>query len=68
MSDSILPTIVNDLKDSTMVHGIGGSQMTKEVVKGVIQLDCGWTGSVEVKPTKLEYNNRNLVILGVDTD
>ena len=65
MSDLILPNAICGLKNSSMVMGIGGAQTTKEVVRCVIQLDCGWTTTVGVKPTKLQ-NNPDLVILGQD--
>ena len=65
MSDTILPQIVNGLKDSTVVQGIGGSQKTKEVIRCEINLDCGWKGIHDIKPTRLP-NNPHLVILGRD--
>ena len=65
MSDAILPQIVGRLKDSTSVQGIGGSQKTKEVIQCEINLDCGWRGVHNVKPTRLP-SIPHLVILGQD--
>ena len=65
MSDTILPRFVRGLKDSTVVQGIGGAQITKEFIECEIQLDCGWKGIHKIKPTKLP-NHPNLVILGRD--
>ena len=65
MSDTIFPQIVERLKDSTVVQGIGGSQKTKEVIRCEINLDCGWRGVHNVKPTRLP-SSPHLVILGQD--
>ena len=65
MSDTIFPQIVKGLKDSTAVQGIGGSQKTKEFIQCEINLDCGWRGIHNIKPTRLP-SSPHLVILGQD--
>ena len=65
MSTTIFPTDTQDLTNSSLVHGIGGSCKAKESLICTLVLENGWTCQHPIRPTEIPHNP-NLVILGRD--